>query len=153
MAIVRWKPGHWGWQRDPFAEMYRLQREMDRIYDSVLGRRGAVPSAGVFPALNISEDQDNLYVRAELPGIAPDELEITTKENNLIIVGERKIPTEEEKVSYHRKERESGRFRRIVTLPSPVDAEKVTAQCKDGILTVTLPKAAEAKPRQIAVKS
>lgn len=91
MAIVRWKPGHWGWQRDPFAEMYRLQREMDRIYDSVLGRRGAVPSAGVFPALNISEDQDNLYVRAELPGIAPDELEITTKENNLIIVGERRF--------------------------------------------------------------
>lgn len=153
MAIVRWRPGHWGWQRDPFAEMTRLQREMDRIHDTVFGRRGVAPSAGVFPALNISEDHENLYVRAELPGIAPNELEITTKENSLVIVGERKIPTEGEKVSYHRKERESGRFRRIVTLPTQVDAGKVTAECKDGILTVTMPKAAEAKPRQIEVKS
>jgi HSP20 family protein len=126
---------------------------MDRVHDSVFGRRGVAPSVGVFPALNISEDHDSLYVRAELPGIAPDELEISTKENSLIILGERKILAEGEKVSYHRKERESGRFRRIVALPAPVDAEKVTAQCKDGILTVTLPKAAEAKPRQIEVKS
>ena len=149
MAVVRWKPGFFGWHRDPFAEMHRLRREMDRIWDA----RTRASTAGVFPALNVSEDEDNLYVRAELPGVVPEEIEITTKENNLIIKGERKIATEGEKVSYHRREREAGSFRRIISLPSRVDAEKVTAACKDGVLTVTLPKAAEVKPRQVEVKS
>lgn len=149
MAVVRWKPGFFGWHRDPFAEMHRLRREMDRIWDAST----RASTAGVFPALNVSEYEDNLYVRAELPGVVPEEIEITTKENNLIIKGERKIATEGEKVSYHRREREAGSFRRIISLPSRVDAEKVTAACKDGVLTVTLPKAAEVKPRQVEVKS
>jgi len=151
MAVVRWKPGFWGWHRDPFAEMDRLRREMD----SILGTRGrAIAStAGVFPALNLSEDEANLYVRAELPGVVPDEIEITTKENDLIIKGERKIATEGEKISYHRREREAGSFRRIISLPTRVDAEKVTAVCKNGVLTVTLPRAAELKPRKIEVAS
>ena len=151
MAVIRWKPGFFGWHRDPFAEMHRLRREMDNLLAT--HERGIASTAGVFPALNLSEDEDNLYVRAELPGVIPEEIEITTKENNLIIKGERKIATEGEKVSYHRREREAGSFRRIISLPSRVDAEKVTAACKNGVLTITLPRAAEAKPRQITVKS
>jgi HSP20 family protein len=150
MAVVRWKPGFFGWHRDPFAEMDRLRREMDNLVG--VNRRGIAPAAGVFPALNVSEDEDNLYVRAELPGVLPEDIEITTKENNLIIKGERKIAAEGERVSYHRREREAGSFRRIISLPTRVDGDKVTAACKDGVLTVTLPRAAEVKPRQIKVK-
>lgn len=151
MAVIRWKPGFFGWHRDPFAEMHRLRREMDNLLDA--SRKGIASSAGVFPALNLSEDENNLYVRAELPGVVPEEIEITTKENNLIIKGERKIAAEGEKVSYHRREREAGSFRRIISLPTRVDAEKVTAVCKNGVLTVTLPRAAEVKPRKIEVAS
>jgi HSP20 family protein len=153
MAVVRWKPGFFGWHRDPFSEMDRLRREMDKIVGTFAGGRGIGPAAGVFPALNMSEDDHNLYIRAELPGVAPEDIEMTTKENNLILKGERKIAAEGEKVSYHRRERDAGKFRRIVSLPTRVDSDKVTAVCKNGVLTVTLPKAAEAKPRQIAVKS
>ncbi|MCG6983100.1 MAG: Hsp20/alpha crystallin family protein [Deltaproteobacteria bacterium] len=153
MAVIRWKPGLFGWHRDPFSEMDRLRREMDSIYSALVEGRGSVPAAGVFPALNMSEDDHNLYVRAELPGVASENIDITTKQNNLIIKGERKIAAEGEKVSYHRKERDAGNFRRIISLPTPVDTNKVTAICKNGVLTVTLPKAAEAKPRQISVKT
>ena len=153
MAVVRWKPGFFGWHRDPFSEMNRLRREMDRIFGDYAGRRGIAPAAGVFPPLNISEDDSNLYVRAELPGVDPNDIEMTTKENNLILKGERKIAPEGEKVSYHRRERDAGKFRRIISLPTLVDADKVTAVCKNGVLTVTLPKAVEAKPRQVTVKA
>jgi HSP20 family protein len=153
MAVIRWKPGLFGWHRDPFSEMDRLRREMDRMYSSLAEVRGIAPAAGVFPALNMSEDDHNLYLRAELPGVAPEDIDITTKENNLILKGERKIAAEGEKVSYHRKERDAGNFRRIISLPTRVDSDKVTAVCKNGVLTVILPKAEETKPRQIAVKS
>jgi HSP20 family protein len=153
MAVIRWKPGLFGWHRDPFSEMDRLRREMDRISSAFTEGRGIAPAAGVFPALNMSEDDHNLYVRAELPGVAPENIEITTKENNLILKGERKIPAEGEKVSYHRKERDAGNFRRIISLPTRVDSDRVTAICKNGVLAVTLPKAEEAKPRQISVRS
>jgi HSP20 family protein len=153
MAVIRWKPGLFGWHRDPFSEMDRLRREMDSIYSAFSEGRGIAPAAGVFPALNMSEDDHNLYVRAELPGVAPENIDITTKQNNLIIKGERQIAAEGEKVSYHRKERDAGKFRRIISLPTRVDSDKVTAICKNGVLTVTLPKAEEVKPRQISVKS
>jgi HSP20 family protein len=153
MAVVRWKPGLFGWHRDPFSEMDRFRREMGKLIDAFNAGRGSDHSAGVFPALNVSDDEDNLYVRAELPGVAPEDIEITTKENNLILKGERKIAAEGEKVSYHRRERESGIFRRIISLPTRVDADRISAVCQNGVLTVTLPKAAEIKPRQIEVKS
>ena len=153
MAIVRWKPGLFGWHRDPFSEMDRFRREMGKVIDAFNVGRRTDHLAGVFPALNVSDDEDNLYVRAELPGLAPEDIEITTKENDLILKGERKIAAEGEKVSYHRRERESGTFRRIISLPTRVDADKITAVCKNGVLTVTLPKAAEIKPRQIEVES
>ena len=151
MAVVRWKPGFFGWHRDPFTEVDRLRREVDNLFGA--RGRGITSTAGVFPALNLSENEDNLYVRAELPGVVPEEIEITTKENNLIIKGESKIATEGAKISYHRREREAGSFRRIISLPTRVDAEKVTAVFKNGVLTVTLPRSAELKPRKIEVAS
>ena len=153
MAVIKRRPGLTGWSRNPLEEMKRLKREMDRVLDSLAGTRGTSSASGVFPAINVSEDEENLYIRAELPGVAPEDIEITTEENNLIIKGERRIPTEGERVSYHRREREAGRFRRIISIPTRVATSKVTAVCRDGVLIVTLPKVAEAKPRQIEVKS
>ena len=151
MAILRWRPGAFGWHRDPLAELESLHREMNRLMDSVGGAWRGLSGAGVFPALNVSEDGDNIYVRAELPGVNAKDLDISVHDNNLVIEGERRIAAEGEGVSYHRREREAGTFQRIISLPTRVDAGKVTAVCKNGVLTVTLPKAAEAKPRQISV--
>ena len=152
MTIIKWRPFRPGYRFDPFSEMQRLQREMHRIYNTLAGTQAASRAAGVYPHLNITEDEDNYYVRAELPGVDPEDIEITTQDNDLIINGERKIPPEGEKVSYHRREREAGSFRRITSLPAHIDSSKVTAVCKNGLLTVTLPKAPEVKARQIDVK-
>jgi HSP20 family protein len=137
---------------DPFHELDRIQQQMDSLFQSVAGRERYPRRAGVYPLVNLSEDQDHIYVRAELPGVNPEDLDITIKEQHLVIRGERKIPTEEKNVNYHRRERESGFFRRVLRLPSQVDPNKVEAACKDGVLTITLAKPEEVKPRQITVK-
>jgi HSP20 family protein len=110
------------------------------------------PAAGVFPLMNVTEDNDSYYVRAELPGMKADELDISVTGDTLSISGERKLPVEDEKAQYHRREREAGRFSRIVTLPAQVNTENVEASCIDGVFTVVMPKAEEAKPKQITVK-
>ncbi len=153
MALIRWTPGLMGWERDPFSELERMRREMDRLMSAFFPAAAIGRAAGVFPAVNISEDANNIYVRAELPGIKAEDIEISIEDNNLIIKGERKIPEEGENVTYHRREREGGIFRRIISLPAKIDAEKVTATSKNGVLEIVLPKAAEAKPRQIEVKA
>jgi HSP20 family protein len=125
---------------------------MERLFDTLSGSAG-VRRSGVFPAINVSEDAEALYVRAELPGMAADDLEITMENETLTISGERKMPAESKEVSYHRREREWGTFSRSFTLNTRVDADKVLARHKDGVLTITLPKAAEARPRQIAIQA
>jgi|UniRef100_A0A7V6A3S3 HSP20 family protein len=137
---------------DPFREMEQLQRRMDRLFQTLWGEP-PLWRAGVYPLVNISETKDHVFVRAELPGVKPENLEITLKNQNLVIRGERQITSEGEEVNYHRRERESGYFRRVVRLPVPVDSNQVEATMKDGILTVTLAKPEEVKPRQIQVKS
>jgi HSP20 family protein len=147
MPIFFREPG-----RNPFRELEQLQRRMDRLFQETYGAERSPWRAGVYPLMNLSEDKDNLYVRAELPGVAAADLEITLQDNNLILRGERKIPAEEKQVNYHRRERESGFFRRIVALPAQVAGGKVEATSKDGILTIKLAKPEEVKPRKIEVK-
>ena len=137
----------------PFEELERMQRRMDWLTGSLSRGLFGEPAAGVFPLMNVTEDDGNFYVRAELPGLKPDELNISVTGDTLSLSGERKIPGEDESARYHRREREAGKFSRIVTLPSQVDTGKVDARCADGILTVTLPKAAASKPKQITIKA
>jgi len=106
----------------------------------------------VFPHVNVSEDADNLHVRTELPGMLPEEIDISVEGDTVTLRGERKLHVVEN-VNYHRREREAGRFRRIFTLPTRVNADAVTALFKDGVLKITLAKAEEAKPKQIQIKS
>ena len=146
MAIIRWQPDPRG-----VSEFDRLRQEVDQLFNSF--STGTTPFfSRVYPALNVAEDADNLYVRAELPGVKPDSLDISVVEGRLLVKGEKKIETEDQKKGYHRREREAGIFRRTITLPSRVDPSKVAAAMKNGILTITLPKAEEAKPRKITVK-
>jgi len=129
-----------------------LQNEMNRLFDSFFGRQK--PSRhGSFPALNVSQDNDNLYVNAELPGIDVKDIEINVDSETLQIKGERKLAEADKGVRYHRQERGSGVFNRTLHLPFPVNTDKVNAEIKLGVLTITLPKADEAKPRKINIKT
>ena len=141
------------WQvRSPFGELERMRQQMDRLLEEARAPYQP-PQAGVFPLTNLSEDKENYYIRAELPGVKGDELDIQVTGNNLAISGERKIAAEEEGAKYHRREREAGTFSRMIGLPGEVDTDKVDANLKNGILTVVVPKAEIAKPKQISVSS
>ena len=148
--LTDWPTTDW---RDPFEEFGRMRREMDRLANVFSGRTPREQIAGVFPLINLTEDSDNFYVRAELPGIKAGDLDISVTGGGLSISGERMIPAESEQAKYHRREREAGKFSRVVTLPSQIDTDKVRASSTDGVLTITLPKSEAARPKQITVKS
>ncbi len=140
------------WQfRDQWDEMDRLKRALNTLTESLSGRDLGEPSAGVFPLMNVTEDANHLYIRAELPGIKANELNISVTGDSFSISGERKTPQDQENSKYHRREREFGKFSRIMNLPSQVDTGKVEAAMVDGILKVTLPKSEAVKPKQIAI--
>lgn len=123
-----------------------LQRQMEEFWN------GAAPSTGALPPLNIAEDADRFLVEAELPGYKLDDLDLSVSGAELWIRGKRGFDAKEG-WTVHRRERAAGEFSRSLTLPAEVDADQVKAELKDGVLTVTLPKAPTAKPRKITVKA
>jgi HSP20 family protein len=142
---------NWGFSKS-FREFDRLRREMDELFGALSGGTLPMPSAGVFPLANVTEDKENYYVRAELPGVKSNELDIQVTAEGISISGERKIPVEGDNVRYHRREREAGKFSRSISLPGEIDVNKVKASMENGVLKVTIPKSEVAKPRQITVK-
>ena len=128
-----------------------MRQQLDQLFEDA-----ATPhqrfSAGVFPLINLTEDKDSYYVRAELPGVKGEALDIQVTANNLAISGERNIPEEGEGARYHRREREAGSFSRMIGLPGDINPDKVDAKLANGILTVKVSKAEAAKPKQITVK-
>ena len=130
-----------------------MRRQMDRLFEGLSGRLLGEPSPGVFPLVNVTESSDNYYVRAELPGVKSSDIDISVTGSSLSISGERKIFSEDEKANYHRREREAGRFSRMVNLPGQIDTSKVEARCADGVLSVVLPKSEAAKPKQITIRT
>lgn len=151
MTLIRWlnRPEF----TRPAFEPERLQREMNQLFNNFVNRGERVWRSSVFPALNVSEDENNIYVRAELPGVDPKDLDISIEGDALTLRGERRSSEPGGKVSYHRREREVGKFRRVLTFPAKIDSDKADACFKSGVLTLTLPKAEEAKPRQVAIKT
>lgn len=138
----------------PFSDFEQLRRDMRRLLertggDGLFGET----EAGVFPPINVTQDNDHFYVRAEIPGASPSELSLSAQRNRLSISGKREIKQENERTSYHRRERAEGSFNRTLALPTEVDSERVEARYTDGVLTVKLPKAEAAKPRQITVRT
>ena len=137
--------------RGVFHELDNMRRQFDRfmnVYST--GSRRSV-GAGVFPQLNVTEDAGKFYLRAELPGVKNDDLDIQATGKNISISGARTIHSENDNARYHRREREAGNFSRVLTLPSDIDADRIEAKMDKGILTVIVPKAEAAKPRQIKV--
>jgi len=149
MAIVRWKDRD---LLDPWSELRNIQEEINALFD--LDR---FPSAtGLFdrsvsPAVDVVEGTNDITVTCELPGLEQKEIDVSITSNVLTIKGEKKNEREEKHGKYYRKESRSGSFQRTLPLPATVDADKVGAELKDGILTITLPKKEEAKPKQIEV--
>jgi HSP20 family protein len=128
-----------------------LQDELDRFFGKPQFDLG-LTGANVFPLVNVFTDEDALVIRAEVPGIAPGQLQVQVESGRLTISGER-AQESAKNASYHRRERGHGRFSRTVQLPRDVDTEHAGAECRNGVLTVRIPKQASAKPRQIAVRA
>jgi HSP20 family protein len=154
MALTAWNP----WQ-----ELEALRRDVERAFDSFglssrtwpFSRVPFIPgvSARAYPLLNMSEDKDNVYIEALAPGIDTETLEISVVRDTLRIAGEKQpISADVKPEAFHRNERNAGKFVRTVTLPVEVNGDKVTAEYKNGLLLITLPKAEAAKPKQITVK-
>ncbi len=138
---------------DPFDNILRLQRELTRSLDNPFFGGWTPSGRGVFPALNILEEEDGnaVVLKAEVPGMDRDSLSIESVGNRLSVAGTREIPPPEGEYRYHRRERRAGEFRRVFRLPYEVDQDSATASYKDGVLTVRLEKAEAAKPRKITI--
>ncbi len=137
---------------DPLRELARVQEEINRTYGDERLQFRAGESVGWTPACDIYEDGDEIVVRAELAGVEPKDVEIRFESGVLTLKGERKLEMEENRENYHRVELSYGTFTRAFSLPASIDAEKIRAESKHGVLLVHLPKKAEAKPKSIQVK-
>ena len=151
--LIRWnRPDLATWPG--FGRLTDLRDEIDRLFESPLAElaRSSQILSGWSPAMDLFEDKDNFVVKAELPGMKREDIEVSLHEGSLSISGERKSEEKHGEGETYRSERFFGRFQRTLTLPTPVASDKVKAAYKDGVLTVTLPKTEEAKPKQIEVK-
>jgi Molecular chaperone (small heat shock protein) len=153
MAIVRWKPERELETWSPFRDLMNIQREIGRVFDSLFSDvDGGRMTMEWSPRVDVLENNDSYILRAELPGVNKNDVKITLRDNILTIKGEKKQEKEEKDVNFHRTERMYGSFERSFTLPSGVKNDKIDATYKDGVLTITLPKVEEAKPKEIEVK-
>lgn len=152
MSILKWANRN---MNLPFWELERMRNHMENIYSTLAGGLNQLRKnyTGVFPLINLSEDDEKLYLVAELPGADPAALDISVKGDTLTLRGEVKASEADTEVNYHRREREGGSFRRSLTLPVKVEVEGIEAGFKNGVLTLTMPKAAEAKAHQISIKN
>jgi HSP20 family protein len=147
---------HRPWAAEDWGSFDQLRREMDALFN----RFGGAPAQrsrgwrGVFPAVNLYETADVYILTAELPGVEPDDIHVSLEGSTVTLHGERNIDyATQEETSLHRRERQAGSFRRAFELPATIDADKVEAVHRNGILMLRLPKTPEHQPRQISVRS
>ncbi|RMG96386.1 MAG: Hsp20/alpha crystallin family protein [Candidatus Dadabacteria bacterium] len=155
MALIKWEPK--SKQVDPFRS---LRQEVDRIFDDFFRSWSrpwgaglpALAEGGFVPSVDLKETDKEFVLTAEVPGVSKDELDVTITEDSVTIRGERKAEKEEKNENYHYRETAYGSFQRVVPLPAEVVPDKAKAKLKDGVLTLTLPKAEPAKPKGVKVK-
>jgi HSP20 family protein len=151
MALIRWSPRREVW--DPFENLADIREEMNRLLDRSFLRHGDGGMQGDFaPAIDVVEEKDSFLVRADLPGLGKADVNVTLQDNYLTIRGEKKHEEETKDANYYHRERVNGTFTRAIELPVAVDAKRIEANFKDGVLQVKLPKSETAKPKQIEVK-
>ncbi len=153
MSIIRYQtPSLTNATFSPLARLSAFQHEVDRLFDLPFFGRESNRTAGWTPALDLHQDKDYFFVHAELPGMKKEDVALSLHDGVLTLSGERRHETTSaDKTTTLRNERFFGRFERSITLPAPVDATRVSAAYENGILTVMLPKAEAAKPRQIEI--
>jgi HSP20 family protein len=156
MAMERWRPGRGLVPWRPFREMEEMERRFEDIFGRpflpAMWRRIPVVEMGWAPAIEVFEKEDKFVVKAELPGMKEEDIDVSVVGDTLTIKGERKAETEVKEEDYYCCERSYGSFSRSIALPSSVDAKKIEASYEDGVLEVTLPKAPEVKAKKVAVK-
>jgi len=147
MNIVRWSPMR------PMQDILSFENEISRLFQDLAtrGQEGEAPSVWA-PRVDIEEDRESYVVKAELPGMKLEDIKISIADNQLVIRGEKRREVESKDKTYHRVERVYGSFERAFTLTKAVAAEKIEAIYRDGVLTVRVPKAEEAKAREIQIK-
>jgi len=153
MALIPWQERH-GWL-DPFSEIEKIQDEVNRLFNFSLSR-GFEKSRGLLegawgPAVDVYDSKDNILIKAEIPGMNKDDIEVCVQGDTLIIKGEKKREHEEKKKDYVRSELYYGSFHRAIPLSAAVDTTKINAKYKNGVLELTLPKKEEVKPKQIKI--
>jgi HSP20 family protein len=131
--------------RDPFEQ---LQSELERMVESAFGSPGAV-----YPPVNVFDAGDRYVVKAELPGVVPEQVDVSVEEDTLVIRGERTLATPGDDGAYHRRERGQGQFRRVVRVPGRLATEETKATYRDGVLTVEVAKAKEQRPRRVEIQA
>jgi HSP20 family protein len=145
MALVRWEPAR---------EVDSLQSEVNRVFDAFFGTAGGGNRTRRWvPAMDLVETADHLVLKADLPGMSRDDVEIEIKDGVLTVAGERRTDHEEKSEGFYRVERAFGRFSRSLTLPDGVDADSVAAEFEDGVLDVRIPKPEQRKPHRVAIGS
>ena len=151
MAIARFRP--FSSNLDPFRDLTDIQSEMNRLFDGFFGRPSAAVAAERVwpPAVDVYETKDELVLSAELPGLNEKDIHLSIVGDVLNVRGERQWNQEVKQESYYRGERWYGKFERSLPLPMPVQADKVTATYRDGVLTITLPKVEEIRPKEIKI--
>jgi len=137
---------------EPFRDLVTVRDDVDRLFDAFFGRTYDDMENFWRPAIDIEENNGNLMVRAEIPGMKKEEIKVSVKDDVLTISGERSRENETKDKTVHRIERSYGQFRRMIRLPAQVDVDKVKATYKDGVLNVILPKPESMKPKQIEVE-
>ena len=149
--LTTWRPFR---ELAPFRVFERMRREIGRFWDSFFERRPArAEEEGEFlPALDLSETDNELVVKCEVPGLEPKDIDISLSNGMLTIKGEKKQEREEKKADYHLVERSYGSFTRSIQLPKEVQSDKISASYKNGILKINLPKSEEAKKKEIKIK-
>ena len=145
MAIVRW---------EPFQDLLAIQERFNRMFNVTFSRAFGdeeLTTRAWAPPVDIFETDNNLVLKAELPGVDPKEVEVRVEDSTLYLKGQRNFEREVKEENYHRIERSYGSFTRTFALPSSIDPEKVAAEYKDGVLTLTMPKREEARPKTIKI--
>jgi len=144
MALVRW---------EPMRELNALQSEMNRVFNAFFdeGSDAGAARRRWAPAVDLIEREDSLVLKADLPGLTEDDVQIEVRDNVLTIAGERKAEHEDKQNGYYRIERSFGRFSRVLQLPEGVDADRIAASFENGVLEVTIPKPEARQPRRIQI--
>jgi HSP20 family protein len=137
---------------DPFRDLTRLQTDLNRLFEDRVGQSRGTESFGWAPAVDVFEDTEGLTFKFELPEVEAKDVQVHLENGVLSVRGERKLEREDKRDNYHRIERSYGAFARSFTLPPTFDAERVSAEAKQGVLRIFVPKRADAKPKSIQVK-